>query len=96
MFDGEVAVVYDWKIEKGTSLEYMYAYDFSISDVYEYNYINAKGEIKFPEEHGFTIESYDEDLGRGIVYFRELKKQHAIIDKDMNIVKKFSDLSEKF
>ena len=89
-------MVYDWKIEKGTSLEYMYAYDFSISDVYEYNYINAKGEIKFPEEHGFTIESYDEDLGRGIVYFRELKKQHAIIDKDMNIVKKFSDLSEKF
>lgn len=98
VFDGEVAVVYDWKIEKGTSLEYMYAYDFSISDVYyEYNYIDAKGEIKFPEEHGFTIESYDEDLGRGTAYFQEVqKKQHAIIDEDSNIIKRFSDLSEKF
>lgn len=96
VFDGEVAVVYDWKIEKGTSLEYMYAYDFSISDVYEYNYINAKGEIKFLEEHGFKIDSYDKNLGRGIVYFRELKKQHAIIDEDSNIIKRFSDLSEKF
>ena len=91
-------MVYDWKIEKGTSLEYMYAYDFSISDVYyEYNYIDAKGEIKFPEEHGFTIESYDEDLGRGTAYFQEVqKKQHAIIDEDSNIIKRFSDLSEKF
>lgn len=98
VFDGEVAVVYDWKIEKGTSLEYMYAYDFSISDVYyEYNYIDAKGEIKFPEEHGFTIESYDEDLGRGTAYFQEVqKKQQAIIDEDSNIIKRFSDLSEKF
>ena len=65
VFDGEVAVVYDWKIEKGTSLEYMYAYDFSISDVYyEYNYIDAKGEIKFPDEHGFKIDCYDNNLGR--------------------------------
>ena len=95
VFDGEVAVVYDWQIEKGTSLEYMYAYNSSYTS-YKRNYINAKGEIKFPRDQGFVIDSYDKNLGRGTAYFAELKKRHAIIDKDSNILKRFSDLSEKF
>ena len=68
VFEGEIAVFYDWKVDVPTyfqSLEYIDVYDCVW---YNGNYINDN----------------------------EPKQRCAIIDKDMNIIKKFSDLAEKF
>ena len=101
VFDGEIAVLYDCEIPvsgKSRSLEYIEVYVHDpVTNSYHTNYINAKGELKFPHEEYFGIYSYDESLGRGVMHnSEEPDKEYAIIDKDMNIIKKFSDLSEKF
>ena len=97
VFDGEIAVFYDWKVDVPAyfqSLEYIRVYDCVW---YNGNYINSKGELKFPYDEYIRILSYDESLGRGVMRNgNEPKQRYAIIDKDMNIIKKFSDLSEKF
>ena len=97
VFEGEIAVFYDWKVDVPTyfqSLEYIDVYDCVW---YNGNYINSKGELKFPYDEYIRILSYDESLGRGVMRDgKEPKQRYAIIDKDMNIIKKFSDLSEKF
>ena len=101
VFDGEIAVLYDCEMPvsgKSRSLEYIevIVYD-PVTNSGRMNYVNAKGELKFPHEEYFGIYSYDESLGRGVMYNgKEPKQRYAIIDKDMNIIKKFSDLSEKF
>ena len=101
VFDGEIAVLYDCEIPvegKTQSLEYIEVIVHDpVTNSGRTNYINAKGELKFPHEEYFGIYSYDESLGRGVMYNgKEPKQRYAIIDKDMNIIKKFSDLSEKF
>ncbi|MBU3849136.1 MAG: WG repeat-containing protein [Candidatus Treponema excrementipullorum] len=97
VFDGEIAVFYDWRVEiaeNSKSLEYIKVYD---SVWYNCNYMNAKGELKFPYDEYIDMYSFDESLGRGVMRNdNEPKQRCAIIDKDMNIIKKFSDLSEKF
>ena len=97
VFDGEIAVFYDWKVDVPVyfqSLEYIKVYDCVW---YNGNYINSKGKLKFPYDEYISIYSYDESLGRGVMRNKqEPDKEYAIIDKDMNIIKKFSDLSEKF
>ena len=101
VFDGEIAVLYDCEIPvtgKTQSLEYIevIVHDPATNSG-RTNYVNVKGELKFPYEEYFGIYSYDESLGRGVMYNgKEPKQRYAIIDKDMNIIKKFSDLSEKF
>ena len=88
VFDGEIAVLYDCEMPvegKTQSLEYIEVIVHDpVTNSGRTNYINAKGELKFPHEEYFGIYSYDESLGRGVMH------------KDMNIIKKFSDLSEKF
>ena len=101
VFDGEIAVLYDCEMPvsgKSRSLEYIEVIVHDpVTNSGRTNYINAKGELKFPHEEYFGIYSYDESLGRGVMYNgKEPKQRYAIIDKDMNIIKKFSDLSEKF
>ena len=101
VFDGEIAVLYDCEMPvsgKSRSLEYIQVYVYDpVTNSGRMNYVNAKGELKFPHEEYFGIYSYDESLGRGVMYNgKEPKQRYAIIDKDMNIIKKFSDLSEKF
>ena len=97
VFEGEIAVFYDWKVDVPTyfqSLEYIDVYDCVW---YNGNYINSKGELKFPYDEYIRILSYDESLGRGVMRDdNEPKQRCAIIDKDVNIIKKFSDLAEKF
>ena len=98
VFDGEIAVLYDCEMPvsgKSRSLEYIEVIVHDpVTNSGRTNYINAKGELKFPHEEYFGIYSYDESLGRGVMYNGKEPKQR--IDKDMNIIKKFSDLSEKF
>ena len=101
VFDGEIAVLYDCEMPvsgKSRSLEYIEVIVHDpVTNSGRTNYINAKGELKFPHEEYFGIYSYDESLGRGVMHNSEdPDKEYAIIDKDMNIIKKFSDLSEKF
>ena len=101
VFEGEIAVLYDCEMPvsgKSRSLEYIEVIVHDpVTNSGRTNYINAKGELKFPHEEYFGIYSYDESLGRGVMYNgKEPKQRYAIIDKDMNIIKKFSDLSEKF
>ena len=101
VFEGEIAVLYDCEMpvsEKSQSLEYIQVYVYDpVTNSGRMNYVNAKGELKFPHEEYFGIYSYDESLGRGVMHnSKEPDKEYAIIDKDMNIIKKFSDLSEKF
>ena len=101
VFDGEIAVLYDCEMPvegKTQSLEYIEVIVHDpVTNSGRTNYINAKGELKFPHEEYFGIYSYDESLGRGVMHnSKEPDKEYAIIDKDMNIIKKFSDLSEKF
>ena len=101
VFDGEFAVLYDCEIPvagKTQSLEYIQVYVYDpVTNSGRTNYVNAKGELKFPYDEYISIYSYDESLGRGVMRNKQdPDKDYAIIDKDMNIIKKFSDLAEKF
>ena len=101
VFDGEIAVLYDCEIPvagKTQSLEYIQVYVYDpVTNSGRTNYVNTKGELKFPYDEYIRILSYDESLGRGVMRNKQdPDKDYAIIDKDMNIIKKFSDLSEKF
>ena len=100
VFEGEIAVLYDCEMpvsEKSQSLEYIQVYVYDpVTNSGRMNYVNAKGELKFPYDEYIDIYSYDESLGRGVMCNNSEQKQMcAIIDKDMNIIKKFYDLSKK-
>ena len=85
VFEGEIAVLYDCEIPvsgKSRSLEYIEVYVHDpVTNSYHTNYINAKGELKFPHEEYFGIYSYDESLGRGVMHnSEEPDKEYAIIN----------------
>ena len=75
VFEGEIAVLYDCEMPvsgKSRSLEYIevIVHDPATNSG-RTNYVNVKGELKFPYEEYFGIYSYDESLGRGVMHNSE-------------------------
>ena len=91
VFDGEIAVIYDWKLDDGKYLEHILAAKFPLNCPGK-NYINICGQPVFPQEvaegkHWIRMYAYDPETKRSIVINREGRE--TIIDEKGNTVKVF-------